>query len=77
MVEFPIIWNLPVKDMNCRTTSTDDFFIVVKVSIEPATLLGGADNRRMVHQYATDSPKQHSSILEFRVFPSPRLVTLL
>ena len=43
--------NISVKDMNCWTMCTYDLFIVVKVCGEPVTLLGKADNRRMVHQF--------------------------
>ena len=38
--------NSSVKDMNCWIAYTGDLFIVVMVCVEPATLLGLADNRR-------------------------------
>ena len=40
----------------------------MKVSVEPARLFGWAHNRRMVHQYATDSPEQHSLGFELIFF---------
>ena len=40
------------KIQTTETTYTDDLFIVVKVYVEPATLLGWADNRRMIHKCA-------------------------
>ena len=58
--------------MNCWTT----FAIAAKVCVEQTTLLGGDDNRRMVHQCATDSPEEHSPDFEFIVFSSPRPVIL-
>ena len=48
-----------------------------KISIEPAKHFGRADNRRMVHFYTTDSPRQQTSSSKFRVLSSPRLVALL
>ena len=65
------VWglNISVKDENYWTTYTGDLFIMVKAWIEPVTLFGWVDNRRMEHKYTMDSPKQHSAGFEFRVFP--------
>ena len=62
--------------MNCWTNYTGVLFLEVKAYVEPATFLGLADNGRMVHHCAADSPEQHSSGFEFRVFPFLRLVDL-
>ena len=40
------------QDINFWTAYTDDSFIKVKISVEPATLLWSADHRRMVKQCA-------------------------
>ena len=47
-----------IEDINCWIIVTKDLFIVVKIGVEPATLLGLAENKRMVYQCSTDSLKQ-------------------
>ena len=39
---------------------------MVKVCVEPATLFGRIDNRRMVQRYATDSPNNTLKILKLK-----------
>ena len=46
------------KDVNRWSTNSDDLFIVMKACVEP---FEWADNRRMVHQRATNSSEQHFS----------------
>ena len=49
-------------------TYAGNLFIVAKVCVEPAILLGWNDYRRMVQECSIDSPEQHSSSsFEFRV----------
>ena len=70
MMDFSIDLNMQrpnssVKVGNCWSNYTSGLFIVVKACVEPATLFGWADCRRIVHEYALDSPEQHSPGLEF------------
>ena len=51
-------------------------FIVMKAYVGSAKLFGWADNRRMVHHWAADSPNSTTQIFEFRVSPSSRLFAL-
>ena len=65
-----------VKHWKRWTTKTSDFFVAVKTCVESVTLLGYVYKRIMVRQYASNSPEQHSSDFEFRMFLSPRRVGL-
>ena len=62
-------FNISVKDINCWTSYTGNLFIVVEFYVGPATFPGWAENRRTLHQYSIAG-------IEFRVFPSSRLVGL-
>ena len=57
-----------VKDVNRGTTYTRDLFIGAKVCVEPATLLGYADDRRIEYKCVTNSPEQYFSGFEFSFF---------
>ena len=59
-----------------KMNTAENLFVVVKIFEGAATLFGWVDNRRMVQQSANDCPEQHSTGLDFKVFPSPRLVAL-
>ena len=46
---------------------TGYLFVVVKVCVEPATLFGWANNRRMAHHWVISFSEQHSRGFEIRV----------
>ena len=60
------VWEVDsaIKDVNCWTAYTMILFKVVKVCIEPATLIGWADNRRMMQQCTTDSLNNSPQVLQ-------------
>ena len=49
-------------------SESGDLFLVLKVCVEPSTLLGGTSNRRMGYQYATGFPNTKGFESEFFVF---------
>ena len=52
----------PIKDMNHWITFISNLFILVEVSVEPATIFGWLDNRKMAHQCSAYSSKEHSKL---------------
>ena len=72
MMDFPFDLS-SVRVTNCSTTNTGDWFIVVKVCVEPAPFIVQTDNKRIVYQILLNNVIQ---ILDPEFISSSRLVAL-